>query len=77
LEAPSVYLDRAAKARCAASEAVTPDLRAGFLRLEASWLRMAATAALVFGYAGQDTAGQVQELGLSGAERPEYVRPAT
>jgi hypothetical protein len=77
LEAPSVYLDRAAKARSAASEAVTPDLRAGFLRLEASWLRMAATAALVFGDTDQDSSGQGQELGLSGAERPEDLRPAT
>jgi hypothetical protein len=47
LETPSHYRDRAAKARCAADEALTPALRTSFERLEANWLRLAATAELV------------------------------
>jgi hypothetical protein len=47
LASPLEYRARAAAARLAAENALTPELRASLLRVEATWLALAATAELV------------------------------
>jgi hypothetical protein len=55
LASPIEYRARAAAARLAADKALTPELRASLLRVEATWLALAATAELVVTDAAAET----------------------
>ncbi|MDB5477220.1 MAG: hypothetical protein JWP49_2731 [Phenylobacterium sp.] len=56
MNSPSQYRERAAAARQAAEHALTPELRASLLRVEATWLALATTAELVAAQLAQDQA---------------------
>ncbi|HEV2533457.1 hypothetical protein [Phenylobacterium sp.] len=65
MDSPHEYRARAVAARLAAEKALTPELRASLIRVEATWLALAATAELVI----RDSAAQQAEARADGDER--------
>jgi hypothetical protein len=59
LNSPLQYRARAAAARLAAEGALTPELRASLLRVEATWLALATTAELMAAQLARDEADAV------------------
>jgi hypothetical protein len=73
VDSPLEYRARAVAARLAADKALTPELRASLIRVEATWLALAATAELLI----RDAAAGQAEIGAERRDAEPTALPGS